>query len=108
MLSGVVDITEGRDAITVHVNLMRFNKAKCKALHLGQGNSRYAYRLGFTERSPDKKALGVLVNEKLDSVCLKPKRPAVSWAELIEKGEQTKGGKAPREVLYPWPGWTGP
>ncbi|GAB0185702.1 hypothetical protein GRJ2_001035500 [Grus japonensis] len=48
---------------------MKLNKATCKVLHVGRGNSKHDYRLGkeWIKSSPEEKDLGVLVDKKLNT-----------------------------------------
>jgi len=86
-LCGAVNMLEERYAIQrdpdrlerwAYVKLMKFNKAKGKVLHMGQGNPKHKYRLGgeWIESSPEglgcaqaefliNQHLWVLVDEKL-------------------------------------------
>ncbi|GAB0181458.1 mitochondrial enolase superfamily member 1 [Grus japonensis] len=75
-LCGAVDMLKRRDTIQrdpdrlerwVPANRMKFNKAKCKVLHMGRRNPKHNYRLGeeWIESSPEDD-LGVLIDEKLN------------------------------------------
>jgi len=77
-MSCAVDTLEGKDAIQrdldrlerwACVNLMKFNKVKCKVLHPGRGNPWYQYRLADEriECSPEEKDLGLSVDMKLNT-----------------------------------------
>ena len=47
--------------------MMKFDKSKCRVLHLERNNHKYQYRLGhdLLERSSVEKDLGVLVDDRV-------------------------------------------
>ncbi|CAM5135709.1 unnamed protein product [Natator depressus] len=76
-LGGEVDMLEGRDRVQSDLDkledwakrsLMRFNKDKCRVLHLGRKDLMHRYRLGndWLSSSSAEKDVGIMVDENLD------------------------------------------
>uniref|UniRef100_A0A8C3JYY1 Reverse transcriptase domain-containing protein n=1 Tax=Calidris pygmaea TaxID=425635 RepID=A0A8C3JYY1_9CHAR len=109
-LGGVADTPEGRAAIQrdldrlegwARKNLMRFNREKCRVLHLGKKNFRYQYRLGvdLLEATTEEKDLGVLVDSKMtmSKQCALVARKANGILGCIGKSVASRS----REVILP-------
>ena len=80
---------------------MRFNTAKCKALHLGRRNPSHLYRLeeAVLESSSAEKDLGVLMDDKLNmsQQCALAARNVNGILGSIMRGVASRD----REVIFP-------
>ncbi|GAB0185510.1 mitochondrial enolase superfamily member 1 [Grus japonensis] len=109
-LGGVANTPEGCAATQQDVdrlenwaerNHMKFNKGKCRVLHLGQNNPKHQYRLGvdLLGGSSAEKDLGVLVDNKfsMSQQCALVAKKANGMLRRIKKSVASR----PREVILP-------
>ncbi|XP_068784959.1 RNA-directed DNA polymerase from mobile element jockey isoform X3 [Struthio camelus] len=109
-LGGVADTPEDCAAIQRDLgrlerwaerNLLKFNKGKCKVLHLGRNNPMHQYRLGvdLLGSSSAEKDLGVLVDNKLtmSQPCALVAKKANGILGCIRQSDASRS----REVILP-------
>ncbi|PKU46772.1 hypothetical protein llap_2931 [Limosa lapponica baueri] len=109
-LGGVINTVEGCAAIQRDLdrleswagrNWMKFNKGKCRVLHLGRNNPKHQYRLGagLLESTSEEKDLGVLVDNRMtmSQQCALVAKKANGILGSVKKSVTSRS----REVILP-------